>query len=852
MRVWAFAWRAILALVLLGAGAALGLVLWITHDLPSLEPLLDYRPALPSVVVDREGRHVAEIYAERRVPTPLRDIPPVVIDAFLASEDAGFYAHRGVDVGALVRAARANLRAGGTVQGGSTITQQLAKNLLLTPERTLLRKLRDIALALRIERALPKERILEIYLNDVYLGRGAYGVGQAARAYFGKPVSQLDASEAALLAGLVAAPSRYSPTRNPKAAEARRRWVLDRMAALGRLDAAEHAAALATPPRLISRLPPAVEPVAVAFVEEVRRQLFAELGEELVRRGGLRIETSLDLALQRRAVHALRHGLERVERRARGWQGPIGHVTDAGLASALATLRDDNGLVADDEDTPGLPEARTLRGVVLAIDARGRRARIGLGSRTEAELHWEDAAWAAREGPWRGARTLDDLLAVGDVAFFEATPGASGTPPRVRLLEPPEVQGALAAVEVETGEVLALAGGYDHRIGQFNRATQARRQPGSAFKPFVYGAALEAGFPTDAVVYDYQVETYSKKLGRWWRPKNAGGVLRGPVPLFEAFARSLNNATIRLLDDVGTARVASFARRAGITSPLAEDRSLALGTSEVTPLELTAAYATFARGGLRRPPQLVRRVLDRDGNVLREALPFGAAGARSDGASAQRAVQDSEEAPSDVVAPAHPPVADAASAIPPADAAGISPVDAYLVTHLLRGAIRRGYGTAHDAARLEAPLAGKTGSTNRNRDAWFVGYSPRVAAGVWVGYDVPTRELGPRGTGSRVALPIWMDFMEAALAAYPDEDGYDIPPGIHFAWTDPETGTRQRSNRYVAWAEPFATGRKPRRSTYVPPPVPPEPEPDPNATPPRAVSALQPVGAPPPGQPLVE
>jgi penicillin-binding protein 1A len=840
--------RALAALVLLAAAGALGLAAWITWDLPSLAPLVDYRPALPSVVVDRAGRPVAEFYAERRRMTPLGEIPPHVIEAFLASEDASFFDHRGVDLAALVRATLANLRAGGAVrQGGSTITQQLAKNLLLTPERTVVRKLRDIALAVRIERALPKERILEIYLNDVYLGRGAYGVAQAAQAYFGKEPADVTDSEAALLAGLVAAPTRYSPTRNPDAAEARRRWVLERMAALGRLSPAERDAAIADRPSVIAQIPPAVDPVAVAFVEEVRLELFGRLGEDTVRRGGLRIETTLDLDLQRRAVHALRSGLEGVDRRQRGWQGPREHVSAEELAITADALRRANGLVAEQRGPVPLPQARTLRGVVLAVEGEGARARVALAPGVEAELRWDDAAWAAREGKWREARSLETLLAPGDVAFFESVAGEPGAPPRVRLVQPPAVQGALVSVEVETGAVLALVGGYDFRPGQFNRATQARRQPGSAFKPFVYGAALEAGFPTSAVVYDYQVETYSRKLGRWWRPKNAGGVLRGPVPIFEAFARSLNNATIRLLDDLGTARVASFARRAGIVSPLAEDRSLALGTSEVTPLELTAAYATFARGGERRTPHLVRRVLDRDGRVVANALPVSPAEPPS---SPQGPADD---APADALA-TKAPARSAAKPVPTPDASGISPVDAYLLTHLMRGTIRRGYGTAHAAAKLDAPLAGKTGSTNQNRDAWFVGYSPRVATGVWVGHDVPTRELGRSETGGRAALPIWIEFMEPTLAAFPDEDGYDVPHGVHFAWTDPESRTAQRSDRYVAWAEPFATGRKPRRSTYVPPPVVPEPEPEftPGAGPPPTLSSFQQIGAPTPAQPLVE
>ncbi len=838
--------RILASLALLGTAAALAFFVWLTRDLPSLEPLEHYRPALPSIVVDREGRPIAEFYAERRRMARLGDVPPVVVNAFLASEDAGFFQHRGVDVVALLRASLANLRAGGRVrQGGSTITQQLAKNLLLTPERTVARKLRDIALALRIERALPKEQIVEIYLNDIYLGRGAYGVAQAARAYFGKELDAVTASEAALLAGLTASPIRYSPTRNPAAAEARRVWVLERMGALGHLTPEQVDAARAAPPVVIARVPPAVDSVAVAFVEEVRLELFARLGEQEVRRGGLRIETTLDLELQRRAVQALRRGLENVQRRRGGWSGPEAHVAEGDWVRLLGALRHENGLVAERAGTTPLPEARSLRGLVVAVEEDGTRARVALAPGVEAELRWEDAEWTAR-----GAHSLVELLAAGDVASFESIVPTPDGGLRVRLLLPPALQGALASLEVETGEVLALVGGYDYREGQFNRATQARRQPGSAFKPFVYGAALEAGFATSGTVYDYQVESYSKRLERWWRPKNAGGVLRGPVPIYEAFARSLNNATIRLLDDVGTERVVRFARRAGIESPLAADRGLALGTSEVTPLELTAAYATFARGGARRPPRFVRRVLDREGKVLAESLPASAV--PNEGMQeplAPTASDDVDEVPPDALAAEGRNRPDAG-----ADLEGIAPVDAYLLTHLMRGVIRRSYGTAHAAAKLDAPLAGKTGSTNRNRDAWFVGYSPRVATGVWVGFDAPAQELGRSETGGRAALPIWIAFMEAALSRFPDEDGFDVPAGIQFAWTDTETGTAKRSSRFVAWAEPVAGGRKTRQSSYVPPPTPPEAEPvsAPASALVPTLGSFQDIGAPAPVVPLVE
>jgi penicillin-binding protein 1A len=656
--------------VVIGIVAGIGLTA-LVDSLPDVDGLGRYRLPLPSVVVDRHGRPIGTFFEQRREFVALAGIPPVVRSAFLAAEDDSFYWHIGFDPASMLRAAWANFREGRIVQGGSTITQQLAKNLFLSPRKSFARKLQDIALAVRIELALDKDEILELYLNQIYLGSGAYGVAEAARTYFGKPLSKLSVSEAAQIAALPKAPSRLSPHANPEAAEAGRRTVISLMQKSGRLSAASARTALEEAPAILPPpSPPAAYREAAYFVEEVRQQIFDQFGAETVLRGGLRIETTLDLDSQRAALAA----------------------------------------------------------VTESLDAA--------------------AARAENDG------------------------------------QPVSPEGALLALDVSSGDVLAMVGGRDYATSRFNRAVQARRQPGSAFKPFCYGAALEAGYPPDATLYDYQYEHFDRTTDKRWRPKNYSNRFRGPVAMSEAFARSLNSATIRLVDEVGVDRVIDFARRAGIRSPLGRDLGLALGTNEVTLLEITAAYATLARGGQARDPRIVLRVLDARGRVLSENLPVA-------------------ELP------------------PPSSIGRISEIDAYLTTYLMRETVRAWYGTGHAAAVLGEAVAGKTGSTNDNRDAWFIGFTPEIVAGVWVGNDDRT-PMARDQTGAGAAVPIWRGFMSRVYGERSPGE-FRMPPGLRWAGADPETGARVLSAvRYPGWI-PVADGRKPRRARYVPPPSVPEP-----------------------------
>jgi len=805
------------------AGLALYVYQEIERELPDLKQLTDYRPALTSTAYDRKGRPIGEFFEERRHLVPVGKIPKLVIQAFVAGEDDTFFEHTGLDYAAILRAAWVNLRAGGKVkQGGSTITQQVAKSLLLSSERSVLRKLKDMVLARRIEQHFSKDEILYLYLNQIYLGHGAYGIGQAARTYFAKDVSDLTPSEAALIAGLPKAPSDYSPYNNPEAADNRRRYVLERMLHQGYLDQQQYETAIASPPRLSP--PPQRDDYAAAgyFAEEVRRLLFDRLGSTQVLRGGLTIETTLDLDLQHSAVSAVRAGLEALERRHGGYRGPLRQVHHGMETGALNEIARENGfaraVVA--QGGFGLSPIKAYTGLVTAVDPNAGTATVALAPGIEATLHVDDVAWALKklpEGAVREPKAIATVLHVGDVAKFATkppdapspAPGVPGAPPaaapasaprptsapeplRLVLTQEPRVEGALVSRDVATGQILALVGGYDFARSEFDRATQARRQPGSAFKPFVYGAALLDGFTPVSMLMDTPVVMVDPGTGQLWKPENYTKKFLGALTAREALARSINNATIHLFLDVGVNRVIEFAHDLGIRSPLGHNPSLALGSTEVSLLELTAAYTTIAAAGQRTPPLFVTRVLDRDGKVLLENLSLG--DISSDEDEAHPAAQPADSTPTQA----------------------ITPEQAFLLTSLLRATIEESYGTGHKAAALGRPLAGKTGTTDDQKDAWFIGFSPDVATGVWVGHD-EKEVLGDKETGARAALPIWIDFMQFALADKPVRD-FPVPQGIVFARVSKTTGLLADAGDPSSFFQPFAEGTEPseRHATASP------------------------------------
>ncbi len=786
---------ALALLVVLAAAAGAGVVyLTLLRDLPDFHSLADYSPALTSVVFDRDGREIGEFFEQRRRLVQVSELPKHVVLAFVASEDDTFFEHQGLDYLAILRAVWVDLISGEKKQGASTITMQTAKNLLLTPERRFRRKLKEMILARRIEQRFSKEEILYLYLNEIYFGSGAYGVAEAARTYFDADVRTLGLSQAALLAGLPKAPSKNSPFTNPEAAEGRRRYVLGRMLEAGFLDRAGFDAALAERPALAT--PARAEDFAAAgyLVEEVRRALFARLGGETVLRSGLAVHTTLDLDLQRGAARALRAGLEALDRR-QGWRGPLRRVEAPALAAEITALAAENGDAA-----ARLAGGEALAGAVVRVDRAQQTARVAFAPGVEASVRLADVAWAREPDPARlpyEEKSIDAVLRVGDVARFarapeeeDAKPEAAGL--RVALHQEPAVEGAVLAFDVASGDVLALVGGYDFERSEFDRALQARRQPGSAFKPFIYAAALAKGMTPVSIVHDRPVVYTDSASGLTWRPENYGRRFLGPLTLRDALARSVNNATIHLLTQVGVDSVIATAQRAGIRSPLERNLSLGLGTNPVSLYELTRAYATFATGGKLLVPLAIRRVEDRTGRVLLEGLPLES---EPDG---KQEVEVSE--PAREAAPEPAPTSDRV----------LEPAQAYLALDLLRAVIEHPEGTGRRARELGRPLAGKTGTTNDQADAWFVGFSPDVVAGVWVGHD-SKHVLGKGETGGRAALPIWIDVMRAAHEGLPPRD-FPMPDGIVLVRVDRATGLLADPSSSDAYFQPFVEGTEPTES----------------------------------------
>ncbi len=687
--------------IAVGVGTAVGLLFAQFEGLPEVHELERYRPSTITRIYDRRDALLAEFYIERRILVPFHRIPKNLIQATLAIEDNKFYSHFGIDFKGLLRALYQNIRAGRVVQGGSTITQQLAKVLFLTSERSLSRKMKEALLALRIERTYSKEEILALYFNQIYLGSGAYGVEAAAQTYFDKGVANLTLAEAALLAALPKAPSFLSPLRYPERARKRRNLVLSRMQRLGFVSAGAAREARMSPLGVAGGK--SVEASAPHFVERVRRELQEMFGNRDLYRNGLRVYTTLDLGLQRRARDAVIKGLEAVDRR-RGFRKPPGVASSNGKAPWPA------------------PGAR-LMGRVTRRD--GKRI-FGLFGGHPASFVLVDA------GSWKHLSPGIPLLVEVESADIAAR--------RLTVKPVAPAEGSLIALDNRTGAIRAMVGGRDFEKSQFNRAIQALRQPGSSFKPFIYTAALKKGFKPNDIIVDAPVSYWDPSSKKMWKPTNYEKRFFGRVTLQRSLEHSINVATIRLLEKVGTRRVSGLVKRLGVLSPIEPYLSMALGTSVVNLLEMTSAYATIANGGLRTVPYTIQRVETADGRNLFERE-----------ARITRA---------------------------------LDPETAYLMAHMLRGVVER--GTGRKAKVLDRPLAGKTGTTDEFKDAWFIGFSPGLALGIWVGLDT-NESLGRGETGARAALPIWVETMGVWIRNHPDEK-FPIPRDIRLVEVDSRTG----------------------------------------------------------------
>lgn len=753
MRLLAAVFGIAALLVAVAVVAVIGVVTVYGRDLPDHRQLAVYEPPVTTRVYAGDGRLMAEFATEKRVYVPIAAIPKPVIEAFLAAEDKNFYEHPGVDPMGVVRALITNIENYGKERrpvGASTITQQVAKNFLLSNEVSIERKIKEAILAFRLDRAFSKDRILELYLNQIYLGRGSYGVAAAALNYFNKSLDELTLPEAAYLAALPKAPSNYDPAQNTEAARARRDWVIGRLLEDDRISAAEADAARAEP--LVVRRRQAADLVkADYFTEEVRRELAKKFGEKALYEGGLVVHATVDGRLQEIADRVLRAGLEDYDRDY-GWRGPVAELAGAaGQPAATWSQR-----LKAVPPPPGLG----TRSLALVLGVSGREASIGFADESLGRIPFEQMRWARRalSGHRVGAapQRPADVLSPDDVVIVEKL--ASGA---YALRQLPAVEGALVAIDPHSGRVLAMVGGYAYERSVFNRATQAYRQPGSSFKPFIYLSALEAGYTPSSIVLDAPFSAPQGPGLPMWTPSNYSERYYGPTTLRAGLEYSRNVMTVRLANDIGMPRVVDAAKRFGVVDAMAPHLANALGSTETTLLRLTTAYAMFVNGGKRIVPTLYDRVQDRYGHSIY----------RHDDRPCPDCRADSwQEQPVPELPDNRPEVTD--------------PYSAYQIVSILTGVVQR--GTGQRVKELGRPLAGKTGTSNDAKDVWFVGFSPDLAVGVFVGYDDPT-SLGSHESGGAVAAPIFREFMREALAGQPATP-FRTPSGIRLVRVDAGTG----------------------------------------------------------------
>ena len=759
------------AIVFVVAAAIAAGVIWkFEQDLPDYSQLKNYEPPVMTRVHAADGSLLAEYSRERRLYLPSAAIPPLVKNAFIAAEDKNFYSHRGFDPEGILRAGVVFLQGSKRVQGASTITQQVAKNFLLTADRTVERKIREILLSMRIEAAYSKDKILELYLNEIYLGLGNYGVAAAALGYFDKSVNELSIAEVAYLAALPKEPSALNPFRNHDRAVERRNYVIGRMAEDGYISADDAKAARAEPLTITPRVLTTNSIAAGFFAEEVRRELSERYGEQKLYEGGLSVRTTLDPKIQLMARKALVDGLVRYDE-AHGWHGKVKSID----------LGQDWGLPLGD-----IPEYGDIKPWRLAVvlDVADTSIRIGLQpERDKSGALGPDRATGtvSADGMKWTRRPAKTLVKPGDVVYVEPVAGKDG---EYRLRQIPEVSGACVAMDPFTGRVLAMVGGFSYDQSEFNRATQAQRQPGSSFKPFVYAAALDNGYTPSSIELDEPI-SIDQGNGEVWTPQNFEGKSGGPHTLRYGVEHSINQMTVRLARDIGMPLIAEYAKRFGIYDNLPLYLAMSLGAGETTVLRMITGYSMFDNGGKRIKATLIDRIQDRWGNTIYrhdERICQGCDAAKWDNQDEPKIVDKREQV--------------------------IDPLTAYQVTSIMEGVIQRGTGFV--ISELKRHLAGKTGTTNEAKDLWFVGYSPNLAFGVFMGYDKP-RSLGDSAQAALYTAPIFRDFMKMALKDKPDTP-FRVPPGIKLISVDAHTGMRSSGPGSIE--EAFKPGTAPPNS-YV-------------------------------------
>ena len=761
-----FKWFFILFIIfgLLGCAGIAGLYYYLNRDLPKINTLKDYSPATVTSVFSDDGRKIGEFYKERRIVIPLSEMPENLINAFVAAEDSRFREHPGIDILSIFRAFLKNFKAGTIVQGGSTITQQVTKSFLLTPERTYKRKLKEAILAYRIEKKFTKDEILFLYLNQIYLGHGAYGVEAASENYFGKHTKDLDIAECSMLAGLPQAPSRYSPFRFPDRAKQRQVYVLNRMKEDGlitNLDVTEAIdLKLDIKPRknwFIERVP--------CYTEHVRRYVEKHYGKDALYKQGLQIHTAVNIELQKIGRDAVNKGLIELDRRT-GYRGPLKNIPALQIESFCADI-------SEKLDNQLLEKGNTYQGVVLSIDDKKDVTRVRVGN-FHGIIKLETMTWA-RKPDYEVAyyetkvKNPSQVFKPGDIIMVKMLNDiVENNELEFTLEQEPVAQSALLSIEAETGHVKTMIGGRDYRNSQFNRAYQSRRQPGSAFKPVIYAAALDKGYTAASVIIDSPVVYEDTERDFIWKPRNYKEKFFGPTLFRNALVKSRNVVTIKILQDIGIDYITDYARKLGIASNISQDLSIALGSSGLSLLELVNAYSVFPNLGYLVEPVFITKIYDRDGNLLETSQLI------------RKKVIDM--------------------------------TTAYIMTNIMESVIKSGTGWRIKA--LKRPVAGKTGTTNNLFDAWFMGYTPKYTTGVWVGLDQEA-PLGKGETGSRAASPIWLEFMKNALEGKPART-FNVPEGIVFAKIDAKTGLLPIEESEETIFECFKEGTMPTEYTPKP------------------------------------